>query len=373
MGVMFARSYVLQLSDNIKRSKEQSARNGIWMGLAPTGYMHDVDEQGNKTIRPNPDLAPFITKMFELYATGNYSFRKLSDELTSMGARTKGGKPFAISQINKILKKPFYCGIRESKYGVVNHHYECLISPETFHRVQEIINGYQSKPHKTKARPFVLKGMITCAQCGCVVTPEIKKKRYIYYSCTNGKGECKRTYIREENLLKPLLEYFDRISLSEEQIETITEYLREIHHSEARFHKESMVTLRKEQDRIQKRIGQIYDDKLDGVIDEVMYLKKVKEYKARQAELIEEMKRHETADQNFYVTANMVLKLASRARELFESSEVDEKRQLLNFVFQNLQLDKKTLLIHTHEPFTAMMQYKQCPTNWRWRDSNSRP
>jgi site-specific DNA recombinase len=123
--------------------------------------------------------------------------------------------------------------------------------------------------------------------------------------------------------------------------------LREIHHSEARFHKEGMAILRKEQDRIQKRIRQIYDDKLDGVIDEVMYLEKVKEYKARQAELIEEMKRHETADQNFYVTANMVLKLASRARELFESSEVDKKRQLLNFVFQNLQLDKKNTA-YTH-------------------------
>ena len=79
------------------------------------------------------------------------------------------------------------------------------------------------------------------------------------------------------------------------------------------------------------------------------------------------------ADQNFYVTANMVLKLAARARQLFESSEVDEKRGLLNFVFQNLHLDKKTLLINTHEPFSTIMGYKQCPTNWRWRDSNSRP
>ncbi len=35
MGVMFARSYVLQLSDNVKRSKEQSVRNGNWIGLAP--------------------------------------------------------------------------------------------------------------------------------------------------------------------------------------------------------------------------------------------------------------------------------------------------------------------------------------------------
>jgi len=130
-----------------------------------------------------------------------------------------------------------------------------------------------------------------------------------------------------------------------------------------------MAALRKEQDKIQRRINQIYDDKLDGLIDEVMYLEKVKEYKERQAEIVEEMKRHETTDQNFYITANMVLKLASRARELFESSEVDEKRKLLSFVFQNLKLDGKTLFIDTYEPFTTMMKYKQCPTNWRWRDA----
>ena len=48
MGVLFARGYVLQMSDNIKRSKEQSARNGIWMGLAPTGYIHSINEKKEK-------------------------------------------------------------------------------------------------------------------------------------------------------------------------------------------------------------------------------------------------------------------------------------------------------------------------------------
>jgi len=373
IGVVFARSYVLQLSDNIKRSKEQSARNGIWLGLAPTGYINTVDDNGKKTIKPDPDLAPFISKAFELYATGNYSLGKLRDELTAMGARTKKGKPFAVSQLNKILKKPFYCGRMETKYGVVEHRYISLTSPEIFQRVQNIIDGYQSKPKKELTKPFILKGMITCAHCGCVVTPEIKKGKYIYYSCTNGKGDCKRVYIREEELLRPLLKYFDRIALSEEQIEEITEYLREIHSSESKFHRESLAALRKEQDKLQRRVNQMYDDKLDGIIDEMMYLEKVREYKGRQAEILEEMKRHEVADQNFHVTANMVLKLAARARELFESSEVDEKRQLLNFVFQNLKLDEKTLLVSTHEPFSAMMGYKQCPTNWRWRESNSRP
>jgi site-specific DNA recombinase len=373
IGVIFAKSYVLQLSDNIKRSKEQAAKNGIWLGLAPTGYKHSIDENGKKTIIPDPDLAPFVTKMFDLYATDKYSLGKLRDELTAMGARTKKGKPFAISQLNKILKKPFYCGRMVTKYGIVDHQYERLTSMGTFIQVQKIIDGYQSKPKKEKNKPFILKGMITCEECGCVVTPEIKKNRYIYYSCTNGKGGCKRKYIPEKKLLEPLLEYFEHIALNEEQIETITKHLREIHQSESLFHREGLNTLRREEDKIQRRISQIYDDKLDGLIDEIMYLEKVKEYKARQLEILEEMKRHEMADQNFHVTANLVMKLASRARELFESSEVDEKRQLLNFVFQNLQLKDLSLSVQVCEPFNMMMDYDGCPTSWRWRESNSRP
>jgi hypothetical protein len=37
----------------------------------------------------------------------------------------------------------------------------------------------------------------------------------------------------------------------------------------------------------------------------------------------------------YYITANTVLNLASRAREIFESSVVIEKRQLLNLMFQS--------------------------------------
>ncbi|MBX9744882.1 MAG: hypothetical protein K2X08_06710 [Chlamydiales bacterium] len=81
------------------------------------------------------------------------------------------------------------------------------------------------------------------------------------------------------------------------------------------------------------------------------------------------MKRYEVADENFHITANLVLKLASRAREIFESSEVDEKRQLLNLVFQNLQLRGANLSVSVQEPFLTMIGYKECPTNWRWRDA----
>jgi len=79
------------------------------------------------------------------------------------------------------------------------------------------------------------------------------------------------------------------------------------------------------------------------------------------------------AECGFYVTANMVLNLAERAREIFESSEVDEKRELLNLVFQNLKLEGKKMLTEICEPFSTMIGYREGPTNWRWRELNSRP
>ncbi len=74
-----------------------------------------------------------------------------------------------------------------------------------------------------------------------------------------------------------------------------------------------------------------------------MYLDKTRAYKACQAEILEEKRRHQDTDENFYVTANMIMNLAARSREILLSSEVAEKRQSLNLAFQNLELnDQKT-------------------------------
>jgi len=66
-----------------------------------------------------------------------------------------------------------------------------------------------------------------------------------------------------------------------------------------------------------------------------MFNKKLKEYKEKQAEITEKIQRYTDADENFYLTANMVLNLAKNAQEIFKSSKVEEKRQLLNFLLQN--------------------------------------
>ncbi len=50
-----------------------------------------------------------------------------------------------------------------------------------------------------------------------------------------------------------------------------------------------------------------------------------------------------------------MLSLTQRASEIFESSEPEEKRQLLDFILQNLQLDGKKLMFKVKTPFDGVL------------------
>ena len=104
-----------------------------------------------------------------------------------------------------------------------------------------------------------------------------------------------------------------------------------------------------------------------------MFNKKLKEYKEKQAEIREEMGRYDEADEKFYLTANIVLNLAKKAYEVFQSSEPEEKWQFLNFLLQNLKLEGKKLLFELKTPFDTVLQANKCSTLLRGQDSNLQP
>ena len=139
------------------------------------------------------------------------------------------------------------------------------------------------------------------------------------------------------------------------------------------FHKKSLVNLRNEYDKIEARINNAFDLVADGSITKDMFNKKLKEYKEKQAELNEEMQRYTNADENYYITANTVLNLAKKAHEIFQNSEVEEKRQLLNFLLQNLQLKGEKLMFKMKTPFDTVLQSSKCSTVLPGWDSNPRP
>jgi cytidylate kinase len=93
-----------------------------------------------------------------------------------------------------------------------------------------------------------------------------------------------------------------------------------------------------------------------------MYDKKLREYKERQGEILTDMRIHSQADEEFYLTANTVLNVARRALEIFKSSELPEKRQLLNFILQNCQLNEKRLEFTLRNSFDKVLVNANQPT-----------
>lgn len=253
------------------------------------------------------------------------------------------------------------------------HKYPPLIPERLFGQAQDVMAGHHKAPVHYAGHPILFRGLITCEHCGCTATGDIKKKKYIYYSCNNSKRTCKKIWTREEQLLAPLLEYFDKIRLTDAQIESVVASLKQSYAHEQEFFKHSQETLRKELDQIQGRLSKLIDMHLDGGIDSETYHLKLEEYKKRQREITSEMKAHVNADETCLITAKTVLDLAKRAKEIFISSKMPEKQQLLNFVFSNLKLDGKKLLVTLREPFLTLTAMSHQPANLRRWDSNPRP
>jgi hypothetical protein len=67
------------------------------------------------------------------------------------------------------------------------------------------------------------------------------------------------------------------------------------------------------------------------------------------------------ADQSYHITAKTVLSLAQRAEQIFESSEIPEKRQLLEFVLQNPEVNGKNLEFSIRKPFNTITNVKGFP------------
>ena len=68
-----------------------------------------------------------------------------------------------------------------------------------------------------------------------------------------------------------------------------------------------------------------------------------------------------------------LLNICSRAPELFESSKVEQKRQLINFLLSNLELRGKILEFELKKPFDVLINLQNCENRSVWlgrEDSN---
>lgn len=371
MSLGLAKYYSDAISDNVKRAFEQKRRNGDWNGKPRIGYRNALDENGKKTIVLDPERAHLIERLFLLYASGNYSLWTVRDEMTKLGLRSVDGNILWRSNIELILKDSFYYGMaRSKKHGTYQHRYPRIISQELFEQCQTVCHGRRKATSKPLSEDFIFKGLLHCKNCGCTMTPEKKVKKsgatYYYYSCTNSKRICKRVYVPENDLLKPILGVFEELAHMPEDVEKrLTDELRINNESEIIYHKKELARVRSEYDRIQNRTDSLMDLFLDESITKDDYDKKLEQLKDKQCHLNLEAEEHTKADYNYKLTLSRVFSISRRISSIFERSEPYEKRALLNYLLQNPTVNEKTLGFTLRSPFNLVLELAHCPTGLR--------
>src|SRR5262249_10476513 len=138
--VLMARNYSLNLGEETVKGMTEKARAGIYPSYAPVGYRNVGDANGKRTIVPDPDTAPIITDIFERFVSGTHSVKSLVKEMNSEGVQLRGHGLHS-SPVHQILRKRLYMGDFDWGGATYQGRHEPLVSPETWQRVQELLDA----------------------------------------------------------------------------------------------------------------------------------------------------------------------------------------------------------------------------------------
>lgn len=367
LNTSFSQYYSNSISDNVKRRNEQMRRDGIWTGKAPSGYVNTV-KNGKKWIDLEPIESLAIKDAFSMYSSGTATLMDIKKHWEN-----KYELIAHVSTIDKVLKNPFYYGVMRVNGSLYQHHYETLTTKQMFDACEAVRSGYRSKPNSTGGLPFPYKGMIRCADCGCLVTFETKKQRYTYGHCSQFKGKHGAQYIPEKKFTDQFEAMLKTIVVPDEVANTILELInkdREQANSEKETRK---TTLEAEISRYENRMDRLYEDHLDGKITENLYERKYKEYSDSIENLKTQLSTFELSGFDRYETVSHLLDVARNSHKIFSKLDYLGKRKLLKKVLSNSELNGDQLLLKKKKPYELMAF---CNENSTWQghvESNHDP
>jgi site-specific DNA recombinase len=355
--VLMAKNYIDNLAEEASKGLREKAEQGMWPSYSPLGYHNVGLPDGRRGIEPDPERAPLIAQLFTWYATGNYSLKEVARKARQAGLQFRNsGVDVPTPTVHKILRNRTYTGDFSWKGRMYRGKYQPIVSKDLYEQVQEVLDNRGARSPKQRRHRFAFTGLVRCGHCGCSMTGELHKGRYVYYRCTGYKGRCPEKYAREESIANQFAELLKGLHLDADVQEFLTNALRQSHHDEKRFHEEALTRLTTEHAQLQNRLDQMYVDKLDGKVSESFYDRKAGEWRAEQDRIAEAIEEHRLADRSYADAGVQLLELAGGAYDAFVSQGSEERRKLLQLVVSNSTWKHGRLALDLHSPFDLILK-----------------
>ena len=124
--------------------------------------------------------------------------------------------------------------------------------------------------------------------------------------------------------------------------------------------------------KVQKKLDRLLDLRLDGKLGKEDFESKKRLLKERQYEISQLLMSYDIDDDRFTKACSRMVELLSNTGEYWRGSNNNEKRELLNFVFSNLEMKGATLCYTLRKPIDEFLNLGDRPEWRRRRDSNPR-
>ncbi len=334
---IFNEWHAANTSKKVRAIKRAHAIEGKRDGArVPYGYLAGTDEK--RTLRIDEEVAPYVKRIFEMYASG-ISPQRIAETFNDENIPTAGKLVTMRSDkawkncdefyweavsIRHMLKNMVYLGhLVQQKYTTVsykNHKiinkdpsewvisynaHPAIISQELWDRVQERkkSRAIGRKTHTGATHP--LSGFLYCADCGSKMkmgyswSEKRGKFAYINFNCGRhkryGKSYCFSHHIQAKDLEKIVLEDIQSmaqmIMLNEKEIrEEFIKHNTELADAAIKKTKKELQSKQRRAEDLDRVIKNVYEDKVNGKMEEKMCFNFIEKYSAEQTTLYNEIK-----------------------------------------------------------------------------------
>lgn len=365
--------YSSELAEKTRRGIDQKALKGEWPNHAPFGYRNDST---TKRLAVDPEKARWVKRIKELSAEARHSIDTIIEKLFSEGCLLYSRKLHR-NLVERIIRNPLYTGRYDWPTGSgkwIQGVHEAIVSWDLH---EAAIAGLERKNRpRQRKHAFTFKGMIRCGSCPeeRSVVFEIKKGRFVYAHCTGtryvttagarAKACPEALFVPLDTIEEQAMAALESVHISEEMAEFIVAELARDAGAVQGTAETQVAMLKGQLTKLNARMKQAYADKLDGRIDDTFWQEQQRDWSAEKIRLEEALFRLELAGPSVFLPqAKKVLELAKDIVPLYKIANVEEKRQILNFVCSNFRLTGKKLDYQMKTPF-AQLAEGRLSSNW---------
>ena len=339
------------------------------------------DPNDSKRIIPDPETAPVVKRIFEMYASG-IGMKKICNTLEeeevlspSVYAFNKTGnrsgnpkldKPFAwsIASVRSMLLNQMYCGdtvnfktytksnklkkrIKNDpeKVLIFENTHEAIVERGLFELVQKHFSGRKRANGNGEMDKYA--GYLYCAECGSRLYLHRNKKTYNNFMCgryEKRKSNCTAHYIRKEVVDAIVLEAIKRVTTyAREHSEEFYEMAMSKGENEAMSQSKNNEALRSEYEtrinQLESAISMLYMDRVTGRVTPERYDSLASGYEKEQSELKEKLQELDSHTSYLAIKEKCVREFINNAKKYVDVTEVTP--QLLRTFIKRIEVHEK--------------------------------